>query len=131
MKNAAQVFDNSTVSFINSSELSRRYKLGSKTLPENKKAMSITRIIRATAKYFKLLESDIRGHRRIKVHIDPRHTAAHISKRFGFSLSAIGRELNNRDHTTIINSVARAKALLETEDQFALDYWNIANTLCK
>jgi hypothetical protein len=53
---------------------------------------------------------------------DIRHMFCHIAYSMGYKLTDIGRYLNNRDHTTVINSLKRFKELISYDELFLNNY---------
>lgn len=62
---------------------------------------------------------------------DLRHIYCYIANKMGHSLSEVGKSLNNRDHTTVINSVRKFKSLIETDKEFREKYIKILNHIKK
>jgi chromosomal replication initiator protein len=63
---------------------------------------------------------DIRSPRRAQPLARARHLIAYLAHEYaGFSLPALGQALGNRDHTTVLHSVRKAKELLTRDPDFA------------
>lgn len=56
---------------------------------------------------------------------DLRHIFCKIAKNMNYSLTSIGNHLNNRDHTTIINSCKKFQNLIKTDESFKEKYNSI------
>ena len=73
-------------------------------LAENKVTIDLIQII--VCKFFKISKNEMLSSRRSRYLVRPRQTAIYLTKILtSKSLPEIGRELSNRDHTTIIHSV--------------------------
>lgn len=57
--------------------------------------------------------ADILGKRRFKHFVEARQAVMLAASKGGYSLTEIGHELGNRDHTTIMHGIRRAKERLE------------------
>lgn len=62
---------------------------------------------------------------------DLRHIYSYIANKMGYSLSEIGKSLNNRDHTTVINSIKKFKSFIETDPGFREKYVKVLNHIKK
>ncbi|MDY5931433.1 MAG: chromosomal replication initiator protein DnaA [Candidatus Ornithospirochaeta sp.] len=79
--------------------------------------ISIDAIIKETAQYFGLKDYDIKGKSRNKNIMLARHIAIYLANSLtSYSFSEIGKQLSGRDHTTIMHSVEKIKAMIETDD---------------
>jgi chromosomal replication initiation ATPase DnaA len=73
--------------------------------------------------YYKIKSiSDFTKRREIS---DLRHIFCRIAKNMGYTLISIGNHLNNRDHTTVINSCKKFENLIKTDDLFKEKYERI------
>ena len=60
---------------------------------------------------------DIKGNRRFREFVNPRFFAIQLIKEFtNLSLKAIGREFNNRDHTTIMHALKTISDISDTDE---------------
>ncbi len=77
-------------------------------------------ILEATAKEYGVTKSDIKGKRRLRKFVNPRFTAVLLAYKRLTKLTEeeIGAMLGDRDHSTIINALRKARIYLETEDEF-------------
>lgn len=81
---------------------------------------------------FKLPEMpNIEGHCRKRELVDLRKIYSVLCKRAGYSLSAIGQGIGERDHTTIIYNISKAKDLIETDSSFKDLYFQVQNDILK
>jgi hypothetical protein len=62
---------------------------------------------------------------------DIRHIFCHIAYSMGYKLTDIGRYLNNRDHTTVINSLKRFKELISYDELFLNNYETVLQNINK
>jgi len=73
-------------------------------------------IIDEVCKFFSVGESALRGQSRAKEIATPRHIAIYLIRNMTkLSLSDIGKEFGNRNHTTVINSVDRVEKLCKED----------------
>ena len=78
--------------------------------------------IRVVSELYGLTEREVRGRRRIRSVVDARQMAMRIVRETtSLSLHDIGT-LFNRDHSTIIHAIKATENLLETSEQYRLDY---------
>ena len=78
----------------------------------------MAKLIRLTSSYCELSKDDIIGPRMMREFARARWAIMHISREHHkHSLTYIGRYLGNRDHTTALYGLRRAKQLLESKDK--------------
>lgn len=65
---------------------------------------------------------------RKREYVDGRAIFSHISRKYNFSLTGIGRYLK-KDHTTIIHHIRKAEDLLETDSLFFKKYNKVVEKL--
>ncbi len=83
-------------------------------------ALSVAeQIIAIIAWHFEVEPADIAGKSRRQEYARPRHAAVMALRSMGLSLNKIGAVLGGRDHSTILNSLARAEGLMATDAAFA------------
>lgn len=81
------------------------------------------RIIARVAEWFDVSPEEIKGSRRLKHVIDPRHLSALlIVDMTTLKLKDIGRALGGRDHATIINSSKKALYLIKESPAYKKAY---------
>jgi chromosomal replication initiator protein len=79
-------------------------------------SMSIDSIIRVVAEYFNISPYDIKGKKRTKSVVLPRQIAMYIARAItDYSTTEIGYEFGGRDHTTVMHSVQRIEALVQSD----------------
>ena len=83
---------------------------------KDNKTLTIAKIQKSVAKYFHITPDDLKSKLRREPLATQRHIAIYLCKTLtDNSLKKIGKEFGNRDHTTIINSVAQAEKKLKKE----------------
>ena len=76
-------------------------------------------VIRMASRVFRVRVRDLVGKRRHAPIVRARHAVAYILHSIlGYSLEEVGRHLGKRDHSTILNSVRKAQALLQRQETF-------------
>ncbi len=92
--------------------------------------IGIMEIQRALAHYYKITIADITGTSRKRNVARPRQLGMHLAKRFSkVSLSQIGREFGNRDHTTVLHADRHIEKLLSEDMVLKADYDNLLRIL--
>ena len=77
-------------------------------------------IIDETARYYFLSGDDLRGQRRSKNTAAARQTSMYLMRSLtNLSLTDIGREYENRNHSTVLTSVKKVEELLKSNPDFA------------
>lgn len=77
-------------------------------------------IIDEICKYYLIEEYELRGQQRTKDTATARQIAMYLIRRMtNLSLTEIGKEFENRDHTTVMHSLARVERLLKTNPKLA------------
>ena len=78
--------------------------------------------IKVVSQLYGLTEREVRDKRRIRCVVDARYMAMRmVRETTSLSLNDIGT-LFNRDHTTVIHAIKATEDLLETSEQYRLDY---------
>lgn len=78
--------------------------------------LSVDTIIRAVAEYFNISASDIRGKKRTKKIVMPRHISMYITRDMTeLSTSEIGNEFGGRDHTSVIHALQKVEAEMKMD----------------
>ena len=73
-------------------------------------------IITETGRYFDVDPAEIRGQRRSKITALARQVAMYLIRTLtGLSLEDIGKEFENRNHSTVISSIRKVEELLRTD----------------
>jgi chromosomal replication initiator protein len=87
-------------------------------------------VIKMVADYYNTQVKDIRGVRRVKNLVLPRHVAMYILKEdLGLGLVEIGGWFGNRDHTSVIHAVDKVGELVKNNDQISSDLGEIRKRL--
>ena len=77
-------------------------------------------IISYICKYFSVEEDVLRGQRRGRNEVNARQIAMYQIRRMtNLSLKEIGKEFDNRDHTTVLHSIERIEDLVKTDPEKA------------
>lgn len=77
-------------------------------------------IIDYICKYYQLEESVIRGQQRIRNAVTARQIAMYLIRRMtNLSLDDIGKEFENRDHTTVLYSIKKVESSMKKNTAFA------------
>lgn len=78
------------------------------------------KIIRETAKYYSLEEEDIRGQSRAKNTAMARQVSMHLMRQLtNLSLSDIGKEYEDRNHSTVLSSIRKVEDLMKKDPSMA------------
>ena len=97
-------------------------------LSENKVTIDLIQSI--VCKFFKISKNEMLSSRRSRYLVRPRQTAIYLTKILtSKSLSEIGREFSNRDHTTIIHSVKTIEKLKEDDTELSTNIDNLKNQI--
>ncbi|MBR4979329.1 MAG: chromosomal replication initiator protein DnaA, partial [Clostridia bacterium] len=76
-------------------------------------------IIDMTAQYYSLSSNDIRGKSQSKTITQARKIAMYlIRKLLNTTLDDIGKEFNNRDHSTVVSAVKKIKEMMDKDSSF-------------
>ena len=85
-------------------------------LADEPHALTPDEIIQTVASFFNIKVADIKGKRRLKQFVRPRHVAMWmIRKHTELSFPDIGRVFNDRDHATVQHACKRVRSLLERD----------------
>lgn len=94
------------------------------------KLVSINRIQKTVAEYFKIRVADILSKNRQQLVTRPRQIAMSLTRELtNHSLPEIGDAFSGRDHTTVINACKRIKELRSSNYKVKEDYANLLRTL--
>jgi len=74
-------------------------------------------ILRATARHYDLSIADIKGSRRFRHIVRPRHVAMYLLREQGLSFPFIAKLLGGLDHTTVMNGCRSIEALQTKDEQ--------------
>jgi len=89
---------------------------------ENVITISIEEIQRIVAEFYKIKVVDLKSKNRARPIVVPRQIAMYLIKRFlDKSLVDIGKAFGGKDHTTVINSIAKIEDLQNKDPQFKND----------
>lgn len=86
-------------------------------------------ILRATARHYSLAIADLKGGRRFRHIVRPRHVAMHLLREQGLSFPFIGKLLGGLDHTTVMSGCRVIEALLTKDEKVRRDLDAIRETL--
>jgi len=85
-------------------------------LADEPHALTPDEIIQTVANFFNIKVADIKGKRRLKQFVRPRHIAMWmIREHTSLSFPDIGRVFNDRDHATVQHACKRVRGLLESD----------------
>ena len=77
-------------------------------------------IIKETSRYFDMDPAEVRGQRRSKITALARQVAMYLIRTLtGLSLEDIGREFENRNHSTVYSSIRKIEDLLRTDSDMS------------
>jgi len=100
---------------------------GGVTVPQTTAAVSVARVIRATARQRGIEAEMLLGHGRRRTVAEVRGLAMYLVRQLtGRSLGAIGRAFGGRDHTTVLRSIRGIRARMRTDAAFAGDVERLA-----
>ena len=96
----------------------------------NKGPISDSKIISEVSNYFGVTSDQIRGPLRTKTYLVPRQVAMFLLREeTALSLSAIGKILGGRDHSTVIHGHDKVATLINIDDKLRSDVLAIRNNL--
>jgi len=109
-----------------------RHALKSMTVNPEKQDLSIEFIQNTVADYFNISIEDLKGKRRSKNIVYPRHIAMYFCRKLlDCPLSDIGNSFGGRDHSTVINGYENITRGLETNSTFVKNVSEIESILKK
>lgn len=84
-----------------------------------RKRCSPREIIRKVCQEFGISVRDVRGKRRTSDIVIPRQVCMYLMrKELGMTLEQVAKELNRRDHTTVLHAIDRVEEKMELDDSF-------------
>jgi chromosomal replication initiator protein len=84
------------------------------------RSLTVAEIVESVSRRLGLSARDVRSPRRAQPLARARHLIAYLAHDYaGFSLPALGQALGNRDHTTMLHSVRKARELVSKDHAFA------------
>ena len=96
----------------------------------NKEPISDSKIISEVSNYFGVTSDQIMGPLRTKTYLVPRQVAMFLLREeTSLSLSAIGKILGGRDHSTVIHGHEKVASLINIDDKLRSDILTIRNNL--
>ena len=96
----------------------------------NKEPISDSKIISEVSNYFGVTSDQIMGPLRAKTYLVPRQVAMFLLREeTSLSLSAIGKILGGRDHSTVIHGHEKVASLINVDDKLRSDILAIRNNL--
>ena len=105
-------------------------ELGQRVANEKRRPVNLQQILRAVCSYYSVKIDDIKGHRRTKELVIPRHMAMYLI----YDLTktpymSIGDFLGGRDHTTILHGVKKVEDELKDTAKTKQDVANIVQNV--
>ncbi len=90
------------------------------------------KVIKKVGEYFQVPQTIIKGRKRNKEYVKPRHIAMHLLKsELNISYVQIGRWFSNRDHTSVMHAKNKIDEELLENDELKKDYQSIKSSLIK
>lgn len=87
-------------------------------------------IIKETARYYSLDESDLRGQSRAKNTATARQVSMYLMRSLtNLSLKDIGAEYENRNHATVLSSIRKIEDLLKTDSKMSVTVRDITSNI--
>ena len=97
-------------------ELAERV-LGSMLASREHKKISTDQVLEAVSKFYDVSVEDMKGPKRLKEIVKPRQMVMYLLREeSNLSYPKIGRELGNRDHTTVIHAVGKIGIATEVDE---------------
>ncbi|MGB0638297.1 MAG: chromosomal replication initiator protein DnaA [Myxococcota bacterium] len=88
----------------------------SSMLDENPQSISADDIIQTVANFYNVKISDLKGSRRLKQLVRPRHVAMYLIRKYTeHSFPEIGRIFGNRDHATVQHACKKIRSLVKQD----------------
>ena len=85
-------------------------------LDENPQSISADDIIQTVANFYNVKISDLKGSRRLKQLVRPRHVAMYLIRKYTeHSFPEIGRIFGNRDHATVQHACKKIRSLVKQD----------------
>ncbi|MBL8020049.1 MAG: AAA family ATPase [Leptospirales bacterium] len=98
----------------------------------NLKSISLEDVLRIVCARFGVSKADLLGNSRKTEHAVPRHVAMVLAiEHAGLSKSAVARQFQKRDHTTVIHAQKKVKERLKASAVFRKTYASAVEDLCK
>lgn len=108
--------------------LSLAYKTLGNIIKRTEKDLSISEIQKTVSEYFKIEQKVLKAKTRKREIVQARQISMYLAKNYtNASLSTIGAETGNRDHSTVLHSCKTVKNLIETN----LDFKNYVDDIEK
>ena len=87
-------------------------------------------VIKAVCEHFSITQDQIKGKQRRKNFLIPRQIVMYVLREeTSMSLSAIGKVLGNRDHSTVLHGCLKISELIHSDDNIKKQIFNIKDTL--
>ena len=89
------------------------------------------RIIKETCRYYSIKETDIRGLSRARTTTEARQVAMYLMRTLmnQSSLESIGKEFQNRNHTTVLSSIRKIEELIQTDSNMKAKIRDISSNI--
>ncbi len=123
----------STLAKTTGSELTKDFAakaLGQRLADDRKKPLNLHQIVKAVCSYYSVKMDDVKGHRRTKDLVIPRHVAMYLI----YDLTktpymTIGEYFGGRDHTSILHGIRKVEDELKDVAKTRQDVTNITQTV--
>ncbi len=100
--------------------------------PETKIRLKPQKIINKVCDYYQVKPSVIKGKKRNKEFVKPRHLAMFLLKtELNLSYVEIGRWFSNRDHTSVMHAKNKIEELIDEDENFKEEFQHIKQELVK
>jgi len=100
--------------------------------PETRIRLKPQKIINKVCDYYQVKPSVIKGKKRNKEFVKPRHLAMFLLKsELGLSYVEIGRWFSNRDHTSVMHAKNKIEEMIDEDEMFANELQDIKQELVK
>jgi chromosomal replication initiator protein len=87
-------------------------------------------VMKGVARYFDITPKQLRGERRVKQLVTPRHIAMYLLRvDYKLPLTEIGLLFTNRDHTTVMHAVDKITTLLKDQESLRMNVGEIRKLL--
>jgi len=87
-------------------------------------------VIKTVANHYKIKQSALKGHSRLKHLVSARHVCMYLLKKeLSLPLAEIGRWFAGRDHTSVLHAVRRVDKLLSSDEDMQQDVSALRTTL--
>jgi chromosomal replication initiator protein len=89
---------------------------------EKTRVVTLEALISTVANFYQIAKEDVIGDSRVHEYLLPRQIIMYLAKtKLRMSLSRIGHDLGNRNHTTVMNAISRIGTMLKEDRQLLRD----------